>query len=358
MRSGLSGLKAVVSLFAVMALTGAKTNGCGPDLGGGEDCPEGTYFDGQSCVEIEQPEPICPDGSVEQQVCSGGGGVDPQNPEEIIFEEEQCWIECVPVDPGCPEGTVEQVVCEGYAGGEEGAPEPYPQEEFCYSECVPTSQCPPGSHEEWYCDPGCDPDSPEGGHCELYCVSDNPCGPDAYLETICSEEGCYETCTPINPCPPDSYLDYVCDEYGCYETCIPTEVCPPDSYLDYICDEQGCYETCTPIYDECPPGTQAQQTCWEDANGMGGGCSIECVPVDYTCPDGSPAQLVCAGSGGDPGTGGGGMGGAEPGVPPEFEQCWYECPSEESPCPPGWGVSQWCFEDQTCTTECIPPEAM
>jgi hypothetical protein len=82
MRTGLSALKGVLFLVGVMSLTGAKTNGCGPDLSDGDgeggsepiECPEGFFFDGQMCV----PDDGCPPGSEEQWVCAGG---DPRRPQ-------------------------------------------------------------------------------------------------------------------------------------------------------------------------------------------------------------------------------------------------------------------------------------
>ena len=156
MRSGLYGLKATLSLVAVMALTGAKSNGCGPDFDDSDPdiiCPDGSVQEGDDCVIIVDP--ICPDGYAEQTFCEGssssssvGGGDDPTAPDAPpFFEEEQCWTECVPVVSDCPPGFIEQTVCpepifDG-GGGEPGIP---PGE--CFTECVPDTFCPPGSHEE------------------------------------------------------------------------------------------------------------------------------------------------------------------------------------------------------------------
>ena len=311
MHNGLFGLRAVVSLFAVMALTGAKTNGCGPDLG--TECPEGSEFDGENCVIIVDP--ICPDGFVEETVCEGFDGDFPGP----ITQEAECWTQCVPIDPNvCPPGFVEQTVCEGWAEPADGVdpsfPEP-PPDQNCWSECVPESQCPPGFHEEWICDEGCDPSDPTG---------------------------CALTCVPDDVCPPNSYLDVVCDEYGCYETCIPVDLCPPGTHLDFVCDEYGCYETCTPD-DVCPPGTIGQTTCWDDGM-MGGGCSFECVPVEL-CPDGTIPQLVCAGGMTDP---------YDPSMPAPPEQCWYECFAADPTCPDGSQTVQTCDENG-CIVECLAP---
>jgi len=199
MRSGLSAFKGVVCLVGMVLLTGAKTNGCGPDLGDGGDppvvCPDGFDFDGQSCVPIDPPPPpLCPPATEEQVICAAteDGSMDPNGG----GTGGDCWTQCVPIDPVCPDGTVEQTICEGqvdpgqpvpdpgeagsggaFGGGMGGAP-PDPGQN-CWTECVPIDPaCPPGYHEDWVCEPGCD-----------------------------GTDGCYSTCVPDCPdqCPPGSH---------------------------------------------------------------------------------------------------------------------------------------------------------
>jgi hypothetical protein len=187
MRTTMIGFKAIASVFAVMMLTGAKTNGCGPDfsepVGGGDvGCEDGTIFDGlDSCV----PLPVCPEGFFEVQVCAIPGS-------DGDFSTDGCWTECHPAEPSCEPGLSLQLVCTGSAPSD-GVQEPSIPEE-CHYECLPDSLCPPGSHEEVVCEPSCDG---KEGECYVTCIPDeptNPCGPGAYLDTVCDEFGCYETC--------------------------------------------------------------------------------------------------------------------------------------------------------------------
>lgn len=163
MRSGLSAFKGVVLFMGMALLTGAKTNGCGPDLGGGEyasvrraprwvrvrrpgvradstslSAPRGpsraTFarrrsttrrssirrrFDDRSRMlgrvrsHLILPPPVCPDGTMEQVICAGstepdpgmGGGKDDPYPGDLndpVPPEEQCWTECVPIYSDLP----------------------------------------------------------------------------------------------------------------------------------------------------------------------------------------------------------------------------------------------------------------
>jgi len=267
MRNGVLALRGSVCLVAFMALTGAKTNGCGPDFGDDGDeppqivCPDGFEFDGQDCVAVDPGN--CPPDTTEQWVCEDNGGEDPDQPIPADGEADQpmqppgeCWLECVPIDPGCPEGTVEQVICAGNEeepqmdGDDPG--EPMPPEQ-CWIECVPVEpECPCGTHLELVCEP-CD--SPNGEQCHEECVPDIPeeCPEGTHLEVICedSPDGqkgfCYEECVPDDPnqCPEGTYLDFVCDEMGCYEVCIPfPDQCPEGTIAVTVCDEMGCYTIC------------------------------------------------------------------------------------------------------------------
>ncbi len=332
MRSGLSAFKGVVLFMGMALLTGAKTNGCGPDLGGGEtdpsvECPDGFVFDGQACVPIDQP--VCPEGTVESYVCAEAvddptffdQGGDPTT-------DPGCWVECVPIDPPpvCPDGTMEQVICAGstepdpgMGGGKDdpypGDPnDPVPPEEQCWTECVPIDPtCPPGYHEDYVCEADCNgqetcyltctPDCPEecpiGSHketvCDEYgcydsCIPDNQCPPGTHVEWTCPDgsDQCFEECVPDNICGPGSHVEYQCDDYGCWETCVPDDQCPPGTHLEVQCDDYGCYETC--VQDSiCPPGYIDIVTCDE----MTGECYQECVPDQNGCPPGTELQTAC-----------------------------------------------------------------
>lgn len=319
MRSGVSALKGVMCLLGVVALTGAKTNGCGPDFeDGGQppvDCPEGFVFDGQACVPDEVP--ACPPDSTEQWVCAtpepAVDGMD--SPPDL--PPEQCWLECVPVDPPiCPEGTVEQTVCSGGGGDEDPVP-PYDPDQGegynpddpstppvppgeCRTECVPVDPgCPPNFHEELICPPGCE------------------------------EEECYVTCVPNDACPPGSHVETTCyygDEEGnvsvyCVDECIPDEPppppCPEGTHPEIRCYEDmnggGCIEECVPDYPyPCPPETLPVTTCYPD-----GTCVQECIPDDPNqCPPGMYLEMICD------------MNGC-------FEVCQYIEPDVDEPGDPG-----------------------
>lgn len=113
------------------------------------------------------PPPVCPPGTMEQTVCGpdttepgdpdapDGSDVPPTDPNDPP-EPEPCWTECVPV-PVCPPGTVPQEVCAGWDGSGEPPPEP-----VCWLECLPESgPCPDGSEPVITCD--------EAGVCTVTC---------------------------------------------------------------------------------------------------------------------------------------------------------------------------------------------
>lgn len=309
MGTGFSSFKGSVSFAAVLMLMGAKTNGCGPDLGDDGDtgtgggptvvCPDGTVFDGEQCVWVDPP--VCPEGMIEQTVCADAEPAYDAAPEmggsdAGVAEPSQCWTECVSVDPTCP----------------------------------------PGMHEETYCEPSCDGDM---GTCSTQCVPDSFCPPDTYSEWICDEMGCWEQCTPIDPvCPPDSYPEMVCDENGnCYTQCTPIDpICPDGTYLTYECDPNGvCYEVCVPIDQPCPPGEHLEVQCTDPADPndpMTGVCTEVCVPDDpYGCPPGTHYEEGCDG-----------------------DVCWAGCVEDQpQPCPPGTYPDESCDPNGFCTTICI-----
>ena len=111
MRNGVFALRGSVCLVAFMVLTGAKTNGCGPDFGddGGE--PPVCGDDGSDCVP---PDPgNCPPDMIEQWVCVDGDEPQPVDEDGNISDapqgEEQCWLSACRIEPTCPEGTYEQL---------------------------------------------------------------------------------------------------------------------------------------------------------------------------------------------------------------------------------------------------------
>lgn len=187
---------------------------------------------------------------------------------------------------------------DGCVGGQDPEPQPPPWE-----------VCPPGSHLELVCDPGCGdghrPDQggeavdflyseedptvrPEG--CVEMCVPDSICPEGTYEETICEgwgydetlcldpegcpqpppQEECYTTCVPFNHCGPGEIEEWVCelvepglclDPQGCpppredcYPICIPGEDwCGPYGEPIEICDQWGCWQECYPYEGEPPP---------------------------------------------------------------------------------------------------------
>ncbi len=183
---------------------------------------------------------------------------------------------------------------DGCGGGGETEPQPPPWE-----------ACPPGSHLELVCGPGCDDHGPYEGEalpynpddprqspdsCVEMCVPDSICPEGTYEETICegwADEGlcfdpqgcphpepppetCYTTCVPIGPCGPGETEAWVCEEVAdpamcfdpegcpppreqCYPVCIPSDDCGPDGEPVELCDDWGCWQECGPYGGDPPP---------------------------------------------------------------------------------------------------------
>lgn len=225
--------RATMGAVALFVLMGAKGEGC---FNGGDP----TEDDGTAYPEPPEP---CPPGHHLELVCDEPGcGDDPYpypdepppgwegqgagDPTTWLPPEppppQECQEICVP-DQVCPEGTVEEVVCTGSGQGMEpypgpcldpmGCPEPPPPpEEECYSTCVPIDVCPPGEVEVWVCDEGMSGGG--GGIC---------LDPQGCQEPPPPEPGdCYPVCMPQEPVC--IAWEVVCDPMdpmmGCWEECI------------------------------------------------------------------------------------------------------------------------------------------
>ncbi|WP_437647398.1 hypothetical protein [Sorangium sp. So ce362] len=286
-----------------------------------------------------------------------------------------CWTECVPVEPYCPPGTQAQTVCGGTTvtasssssvgvGGSDGganlvAP-PYPGD--CWTECVPVEPyCPPGTQAQTACDGGPDVDvSTSVGAGGFGGAGGGGTGGSSGT----GWGGCWTECVPVEPyCPPDTIPQTVCSGSAVSVGSTGTGTGTGGSGGSSGTGWGGCWTECVPVAPYCPPGTQAQQVCYDgmpepsDSVGTGyggsgggwGGCFFECVPVEPYCPPGSIEQQVCSGAGST----GTGMGDAAyPG------ECWTEC-VEGSICPPESIERTICEQPAgggstpVCRTECV-----
>ncbi|WP_437577583.1 hypothetical protein [Sorangium sp. So ce887] len=380
-------------------------------------------------TECVPPPPFCPPGTIEQTVCSGGvtsttttagsggwtgtsggvggsggwagtGGMMPMPPNE-------CWTECVPVEPYCPPGTQAQTVCGGTTatasgsssvgvGGSDGganlvAP-PYPGD--CWTECVPVEPyCPPGTQAQTACDGGPDVDvSTSVGAGGFGGAGGSGTG----SSTGAGWGGCWTECVPVEPyCPPDTIPQTVCGgsavsvgstgtgtgiggnsgtggggiggNSGTGGGGIGGNSGTGGGGIGGSTGTGGCWTECVPVEPYCPPGTQAQQVCYDGmpepsesvgtgyggsgstSGGGWGGCFFECVPVEPYCPPGSIEQQVCSGAGST------GSGMDEAAYPNE---CWTEC-VEGSNCPPESIERTICEQPAggssppVCRTECV-----
>lgn len=245
-------LVGAVAIFSLFTLMGAKGQGCGGTVETDEEpiCAPGTHLEEvcamlcaepvdssgsgdslcepQDCEEQCVPDAACPDGYVEQEVCSGpyvsdsGSDIGCAQDGTGCLEpptEEECWIECVPVNP-CGEGFIEVTRCEDdvvSSGSGVDCADPSsdcaPPPESCWTECVPVGPCPAGYHEETICavyssdsGSGDEPLPPE--ECYTECVPDQVCGPDEVAVEVCEisepgDERCWTECEPIYPSEPE-----------------------------------------------------------------------------------------------------------------------------------------------------------
>lgn len=275
----LRSIQALVSISAVVLLTGANDAGCGfTETGGNTGTGTGTGVaggDGGTGVE-------CPDGTIAQWTC--GHGSDCGNTPPPVCD--------CPLPPDCPPGAncpIPDIACV--------CDEPPPPED-CVLECVPvTNICPAGFHNEVVCDPAepppppMDPNDPStpfpgamggsepsypGGSCSEVCVPDNACPPGTVQQTVCSGGGMIPTdpADPATPPPPPQ-------EDACWNECVPVNpACPPGSHEEVACPPDGmgapCQLTCVPDGGECPAGQHAEQQCYDDGMGQGT-CTFGCV---------------------------------------------------------------------------------
>jgi hypothetical protein len=207
--------RTVIGIFALVALTGAKGQGCG----GGDDetgttdpppvaCPEGSHLElvcDHGCADGWYGDDDIgygsgSTGSGGPNMGSSGSGYDPGAPP--IEPTGECQEICVP-DDVCPEGSYEQIVCGGYSEPNQGG--------LCLD--------PNG------CDPQLEP--PPVEECYSVCMPYEPCGSGGEGYVVCDDWGCWEECG-WNECPPGSEPFVECDEYGCWETCFGDDDVPPD----------------------------------------------------------------------------------------------------------------------------------
>ncbi|WP_437485285.1 hypothetical protein WME75_00465 [Sorangium sp. So ce1014] len=346
------------------------------------------------CVPVE---PYCPPGTQAQTVCGGtttatavsvgvgvggsggagawegtggAGGV-------AVPPYPGCWTECVPVEPYCPPGTQAQTVCGGTTtatasssvgvGGSDGganlvAP-PYPGD--CWTECVPVEPyCPPGTQAQTACDGGPDVDvSTSVGAGGFGGAGGSGSGTGS--STGSGWGGCWTECVPVEPyCPPDTIPQTVCSGSAVSVGSTGTGTGTGGGGIGGSTGTGGCWTECVPVEPYCPPGTQAQQVCYDGmpepsesvgtgygttSGGGSGGCYFECMPVEPYCPPGSIEQQVCSGAGS---TGSGMDDAAYP------SECWTEC-VEGSVCPPESIERTICEQPAgggstpVCRTECV-----
>ncbi|WP_437317295.1 hypothetical protein [Sorangium sp. So ce385] len=403
---------------------------------------------GEMCEEQCVPDKVCSPGWIQQTFCGGSstsvttsagqGGMD--GDVAMPMPPEECWTECVPPQPFCPPGTIEQIACSGGittttatvgsggwtgssvgvggAGGmDAGAAMPMPPGE-CWTECVPV---------EPHCLPGTKPQTVCGGTTVAVSSSVGVGGSGGYAGS--GDAGAWEGTggtggVAVPPPPP-----------GCWTECVPVEpYCPPGTKVQTVCggttvavsssvgvggsggdagsgaggsggagawagtggsggvttppNPGDCRTECVPVEPYCPPGTQAQEICYDGipettvsagtgygSGGAWGGCFIECVPVEPYCPPDTIPQTVCEdsvpGTNGSTGTGYGGGASPYPGG-----GCRTECIPVEPYCPPGTLEQKICsgagstgagMDDAAypgeCWTECVegsicPPEAI
>ncbi|WP_437967852.1 hypothetical protein WMF04_00515 [Sorangium sp. So ce260] len=307
---------------------------------------------------------------------TGGVGAPPPPP--------GCWTDCVPVEPYCPPGTQAQTVCgtavavssssvgvggsggsggwadpgdagawEGTGGAGGSTTPPYPGD--CWTDCVPVEPyCPPGTQAQTVC---------EGSSSVVGSTSAG--GGYGGSGGSSGTGGCWTDCVPVEPyCPPDTIPQTVCGgsavSVGSTGTGTGTGY---GSDRPYPGDE-SCWTQCVPVKPYCPPGTQAQEVCYDgmpettsttgtgygtSGTGGWGGCFFECLPVEPYCPPGTLEQQVCSGAGS---TGSGMEDVAYPG------ECWTEC-LEGSVCPPESIERTICEQPAgggsppVCRTECV-----
>lgn len=100
-----------------------------------------------------------PDGGMDEPVCNGMDCPPPPEP--------NCYPVCLPLDV-CPPGYHEEFICYGGGGSDPNDPNQPPYEEYCDIQCVPDNQCPPGTLPTWVCSE--DPQDPNGGQCWEECL--------------------------------------------------------------------------------------------------------------------------------------------------------------------------------------------
>ncbi|WP_437570763.1 hypothetical protein [Sorangium sp. So ce542] len=405
-----SSLQGLVALSALVVLTGAKGQGCGsadvPTAPPEPDCGPGFHWEtvcspceiGDMCEEQCVPDKVCPPGWSQQTFCGGGstsittsagqGGMD--GGVAMPMPPGECWTDCVPPRPFCPPGTIEQTACSGGvttttatvgsggwtgssvgvggAGGmDAGVAMPMPPGE-CWTDCVPVEpHCPPGTQAQTVCD----------GTTVAVSSSVGVGGSGGYAGP--GDDGAWEgtggtggATTPPHP-------------GDCRTDCVPVEpYCPPGTQAQEICYDGipdttvsagtgygsggawgGCFIECVPVEPHCPPDTIPQTVCEDSVPGTsgsagtgygggaspypGGGCRTECIPVEPYCPPGTLEQKVCSGAGS---TGNGMDDAAYPG------ECWTAC-VEGSICPPEAIERTICEEPAgggsppVCRTECV-----
>lgn len=266
-------LQALVSISAVILLTGANDAGCG--FGGGNETETGGGTAGAGGTSTGV---VCPDGTVEQWVC----GDQPTPP--------PC------MGPDCPVSDC----------GTGATP---PPQQGCT--CAAPPPCIPGEP----CEPPPPCDCPPAPECRLECVPvTNACPMGFHTETVCSVPG---EPPPVDP-GPDAPMPAgggaepgMPGEVTCVETCVPDEICPPGTVQQTVCaatepadpndpsmppqpSDDLCWNECVPVEPFCPPGTHEEAVCPPDTDPqMGMPCQITCVPDQPPCPPGQHLEEQC-----------------------------------------------------------------
>ena len=170
--------ESLVAASALLVLTGAKGEGCIPGEAAGES---------EETTETIQ---ICEPGFHLEPVCTFEGCAESDDP--TACREPQCEDTCVP-DQACPEGTVEQLVCsEPQPVDDSGVDcegdycEPPPPPEDCWLECLPIEPCPPDMIAQEICLPD-DGDPTTAEPCRIECLPALVCAPGEHAETVCTD---------------------------------------------------------------------------------------------------------------------------------------------------------------------------
>jgi hypothetical protein len=268
----LRSLQALVSISAVVVLTGANDAGCG--FGGV------TTETGGGGVAGGDPGTECPAGTEAQWIC--GGASHPGDPGcgNTMTPPAPTPCDCPPQPDCAPGQPCPDIACTC----DEPAPPPM---EDCSLQCVPVqTMCPDGFHHETVCDPMPAPPPPM-----------DPSDPGAPPPMNPDDPAAPPPMDPNDPGAPPSMgggSDPGFPGGACHDTCVPDGMCPPGTVQQTICtdvaapmdpndpatppDPGQCWNECVPADPggPCPPGTHPETQC-DMSNGPDGTCTFTCV---------------------------------------------------------------------------------